>query len=229
MDDATPMDGCPRDRLPAGGWDLDALAARLVSPRRVARFEAVASRRLACLTVAFDRIGDPHNVSASLRSAEIFGVPVVYVLGDVPHADTETVSMYAGRWVEARAFASASSLVEALRGAGFSLLGTVVPAQGGKPFDEVPLPAKTALVMGNEHDGLSAELRAACDGLITIPTAGFTESLNLSVATAILLQHFQSRYVRAGGDIFLAEPERRALVRRWMEREVARALRLNRR
>ena len=208
--------------------DSDALAALMLSPRRVERFREVAAQRLGCLTVVFDHIGDPHNVSASLRSADLFGVPVVHVVGDVPHADVEEISMYAGRWVDVRSHASAAALIEMLRREGFAMLGTVVPEQGGRPFDEVPLPPKAALLMGNEHAGLSCELRNACDALITIPTAGFTESLNLSVATAILLQHFHARYRRTGDNIFLPPEEQQALVARWRQREIDRKLRLNR-
>jgi tRNA C32,U32 (ribose-2'-O)-methylase TrmJ len=79
--------------------------------------------------------------------------------------------------------------------------------------------------MGNEHLGLSKEMQALCDVLVTIPTTGFTQSLNLSVATAILLQHFQDRYRRRHGGVCLPPARQKALVDKWCEREMKAKLR----
>jgi tRNA (guanosine-2'-O-)-methyltransferase len=203
---------------------MEDLREQLLTERRIQRFEDVAARRLQCLTVVLEGIIDQHNVSACLRSAESFGVPTVYVIAPKRPKKTEGISRYANRWLEVRHRQRPDRVAAELRESGFALVGTVADHEG-LPFSELELPAKTALVMGNEHLGLSAEMQALCDVLITIPTSGFTQSLNLSVATAILLQHFQARYRRRDGDVYLSPERQKALVDKWCKREIKAKLR----
>jgi hypothetical protein len=96
------------------------------------------------------------------------------------------------------------------------LIGAVVPADGGIPYDEVELPPRLAVVVGSERHGLTPPMRELCDQLVHIPTHGFVDSLNLSTAAAILIQHYSSRYRRVGGPaVLLDAAAREALVRRW--------------
>lgn len=183
------------------------------------------AKRLACLTLVFDHIVDPRNLSACLRVCDAFGVQDAYAVSETPPPLTGTITMSAHKWVDLHHVASNEELTARLRSRGFSLVGCVVPDQGGIPFDTLELPERLALFIGNERVGLSPELRDRCDHLVTIPMWGFVDSLNLSGAATVLLHHFSSAYRSR----HLAEPlsreRREALVRQWAERDVARKLR----
>ena len=172
---------------------------------RSARLREVIERRVGSVTVVMDAPHDPHNGAAVLRSCEAFGVCEVHVVQRVePFLVAATVTKGTERWVEVRPASSASEAVERLRGAGFRLIA-MHPSGRLKPSDLASIP-RLALVLGNEHDGISEELERAADDSVQIPMRGFVESLNVSVAAAILLH---AATEGRPGD--LSEAERRRL------------------
>ncbi|MCF7855914.1 MAG: RNA methyltransferase [Candidatus Pacebacteria bacterium] len=195
------------------------LHRQMLTPARLERFKEVAARRLGCLTVIFENIGDPHNINACLRSAEAFGLARVFVLSDEPYRPVEGVSMYANRWIEVSHRSEREPLIDELRNVGFSIVGTMA-SDNAVPLHALELPPKTALVMGNEALGLSAELIDCCDSLVTIPMAGFTQSLNISAATAICLEQLARAYRQCNHDVLISGKEQDALVTQWCNREV---------
>ncbi len=198
---------------------MDPLVEQLLTNDRLERFRRIAATRLNCLTLLSENLTDPHNISACIRSAEAFGLPSVHVVSPRPYEINEHVSQYADRWLDVQCHDTAQRAVESLRARGFILLGTV-PNPEAPAFSEISLPAKIAVLAGNEADGLSDELLAACDAFITIPMSGFTPSLNISVATAILLQHFSAVYRRRRRGCFLPAAEQARLVECWCRRDV---------
>ena len=202
------------------------LLAAAVSETRQARFAAVLARRLSCLTLVCDRIVDPHNISACLRSCDAFGLMTVHLLLDrnQRYRGSRQVSRYSDRWVEIRKHYDEEQMCNELSAAGFTLVGTVV-ADGERVTDFrnfVP-PERMALVIGNECLGLSESMKQRCQALLRIPTCGFVDSLNLSVAAGILLEHFSDYWHRCGkGGLNAAE--QRAWLDAWLEREVRQRL-----
>jgi TrmH RNA methyltransferase len=87
--------------------------------------------------------------------------------------------------------------LHALRSAGYEVVGAA--AHGGRPDAARPRPAPVAIVLGNEEQGLAPEVAAACSRLVTIPGSGRVESLNVSVAAAVLLWEFVGRPSREPG------------------------------
>lgn len=158
--------------------------------RRSDRVGGVLARRQPDLTVVLENVHDPHNVSAVLRSCDAVGVlrvHLVYTTEAPPTAAfARTTSASAAKWVEARSHASVEDCYGALRRDGFTILATAV-AETSVDLFATDLRAPTALVFGNEMRGISPEALAGADGSVAIPMVGMVQSLNVSVACAVVL------------------------------------------
>lgn len=202
-------------------WTVEAVIETLeplaVEARRL-RIQEVMAERLGSVTVLLDSTHDPHNGSAVMRSCDAFGVPTVHVL---PQADEKfliarRITKGSERWLEVHQHESPDHAVAHLRARGFELVATH-PQGELLPTDLAHIP-KLALMLGNEHDGLSPELARAATRTVRIPMRGFVESLNVSVAAAILLA--AATQGRAGD---LTHEERQRLYARALFRTVPRA------
>lgn len=203
------------------------LLAAAVSETRQERFAAVLASRLAGFTLVCDRIVDPHNISACLRSCDAFGLLAVHLLLDRQqrYRGNRQVSRYSDRWVDVRNYFDEEQMCDELSAGGFTLVGTAVAAgEGVTDFRNFVPPERMALVIGNEHQGLSDSMRLRCGALLRIPTCGFVDSLNLSVATGILLEHF-SHYYHGCGNGTISADEQCTWLDAWLEREVRNRLR----
>jgi tRNA (guanosine-2'-O-)-methyltransferase len=188
----------------------------VVEPRR-ARILEVVDGRVGSVTVLMDAPHDPHNGAAVLRSADAFGVQTVHVVPRLePFLVAGGVAKGTERWVDVELHESPERAVEALECAGFELVATH-PKGELVPEDLGALP-RLALVLGNEHDGISERLAGAARRSVRIPMRGFVESLNMSVSAAILLA--AATRTRSGD---LGNRERRRLYARGLYRTVSRA------
>ena len=158
----------------------------LVTETRLARMRTVVAGRTLDVVPVLDRVHDPHNASAILRTADALGVQRV----DVVPAPTgflaaRGVSKGTHRWLDIARHASPSACAASLHARGYEVF---VAAMDGEhtPADLAARP-RVAVVFGNEHAGVSPEMRAHADGSFAIPMRGFVESLNVSVAAAITL------------------------------------------
>ncbi len=157
-----------------------------ITPERQAKIERVLSHRQHDLTLVLANIHDPHNVSAIYRSADAFGVQKVHLY----YTDTafpvlaKKTSASARKWVETVRHATRESLLESLQG--YNLLATACTPIS-KTMYEYDMTKPTAIIMGNEHSGVPAELLERVDGEIYIPMFGMIQSFNVSVAAALLL------------------------------------------
>lgn len=203
--------------LPASPATVIEALGSLLTERRRERIDAVVARRTRSAVVVLDGLFDPHNASAVLRSADAFGVQEVHV---IEHADplliSTRVAKGAENWLDLIRYSRAESCVQALRQRGFCIF--VADAAGDLGLDEVAKVERAAVVFGNEHLGVSSELRAAADNTFAVAMRGFVESLNVSVAAALTLHaltaHRQSE---------LSEVERDELRARFMMLSVPRA------
>jgi TrmH RNA methyltransferase len=159
--------------------------------------QAWARRRESLLVL--DRIGNAHNLGAIARTTAFFGVPRL-VVPDDPAAAKPNDAAYrvAEGGFEHMEVWSAPKLVPFLRelaAAGYDVVGAAT--RGGRPdtvrSDRGSAAKPIALVVGNEEQGLSVEVGAACTRLVTIPGSGNVESLNVSVAAAVLMWELVAR------------------------------------
>jgi len=139
------------------------------------------------LAVVLDEITDPHNYGAILRSCDQFGADIVISRNrrSARHADVVSqTSAGAAAWVPQAETANLPRALEDLKAAGFWVYGADM---GGEAVWDRDLGGRTAIVLGAEGAGLSRLLREKCDALLSIPTSGRLDSLNVSVAAGVLL------------------------------------------
>jgi len=159
----------------------------VVTPERVARIEEVVGNRTDNLVLVLDCIADPHNSSAVLRSADAFGVQSVHVIvGEHGFRASRGVSKGTHRWLDVVRYENAEACARRLKQDGYSIYVAVMGAET-QPED-LHDRSRLAVVFGNEHRGVSPEMRSFADGTFSIPMRGFVESLNVSVAAAIAMQ-----------------------------------------
>ncbi len=176
----------------------------LVLERRREKLQSVYAKRLSSVQVLFDSPHDPHNGAAVVRSCEAFGVQFVNVVERLESFLLAlSVSRGSEKWVDIRRFKVAEDAVRALERDGYELVGAH-PEGELAPEDLAKIP-RLAIVLGNERDGISDEMMAACKRRVRVPMRGFVESLNVSVTAAILLS---SATGAREGDLSVADQRR---------------------
>lgn len=179
LDPQSVHQGAALETEPLDWGDLEALCA----PR-----DSDATRPL---TLLLDRVTDPHNVGAVLRSAEVFGARAVIAPRRHSAPETGALAKAASGALERQPYLRVQNLaraIEALRGLGYQAIGLDGEAEG-EVADAVRRvgAAPIALVLGAEGDGLRQLTRDSCDALARIPAAGGFGSLNVSNAAAVAL------------------------------------------
>ena len=177
----------------------DGAAARPVTPRRRARLMEVLSQRQPDLTLVLANIHDPHNVSAIYRSCDAFGVARVhlyYTNTPFPALGRKS-SASARKWVESERHRDREALFASLRGQGMQVLATSCSPEA-RPLREWNFLRPTAVILGNEHEGVAESLLAEADGSLYIPMHGMIQSLNVSVAAAVILAEAARQREAAG-------------------------------
>jgi tRNA (guanosine-2'-O-)-methyltransferase len=172
-----------------------ALGPLLLDERR-ARIDAAVAARLGGLRLVIENLHDPHNGAAVLRSAEAFGIQRVDVVEAAePFRFSPTVTQGCEKWLDVVRHPTLASALAASRADGFALYAAVPGAS--TTVDELDFSRPAAVMVGNEHDGLSAAAQAAADARFEIPMAGMTRSLNLSVAAALVAERAAAARRRA--------------------------------
>jgi tRNA (guanosine-2'-O-)-methyltransferase len=186
----------------------DAVIAALspiLTDERKARLEMSVQGRLAGVAVLLENLSDPHNGGAALRSMEAFGLLSMYTVG-LPLKFSERVTQGCDKWLSIEQHDALQPLVTRLRSEGRKLYAAMPSAT--TPLESLDPTLPAVFLVGNEHDGLTDEARALCDVEYTIPMHGFSESVNLSVATALTIYtHARRRREALGrsGDLDDAE------------------------
>jgi tRNA (guanosine-2'-O-)-methyltransferase len=208
-----------RGRLPPG-WTAEGVVSLLEPLAEERRARTIAERvraRIGSVALLMDAPHDPHNAAAAMRSCDAFGLAELHVvLRHEEFAIGRKVTRGTERWVDVVTYASPEDATRALVARGYELVathpeGTLVP-------DDLAAIPKLCLVMGNEHDGIRDALARATTRSVRIPMRGFVESLNLSVAAALLLS--AATKDRAGD---LGDEERTLLYATGLFRSVPRA------
>ena len=153
------------------------------------KIEAVLSKRQNDLTVVLENVFDPHNISAVMRSCDAVGIQEIYVLTTkVPRHEKwgTRSSSSADKWLTVHQYDDTKTCFEAIRNKYDMVLTTHLAADSVSLYD-TDLTKSVALVFGNEHAGISDEVRALGDGNFIIPQMGMIQSLNISVACAVSL------------------------------------------
>ncbi len=193
-----------------------------MTPERESKFKRVIAKRQTDLTVVFENVNDPHNISAVLRTCDSVGVKEVYIIQTIERLYTKLgkkSSSSASKWVDIHWFFSVEECMIEVRKKYKNIFGTKLTEQS-KSLYELNLTESTALVFGNEHAGISDELAASCTGNFLIPQVGMIESLNISVACAVTLYetYRQRDIIRKYDSPMLSETELNSEYKNWLEK-----------
>ena len=160
-----------------------------MTPERKAKLEYVLSRRQNDITIVLENVFDPHNISAVMRTCDAVGVQELYVLNTKipPHKKWGAKSSSsAAKWLTIYQFANSEECFAELRKKYSKILTTHLSSDAVNLY-QIDLTQPVALVFGNEHSGVSEEIRKFADGNFIIPQSGIIRSLNISVACAVTL------------------------------------------
>ena len=180
---------------------------RFVSPQRLERFREILALRTRHITVALEDVYQMHNASAVIRSCDVFGIQDAHLIeARFGRRLDRKIAMGAQKWVDIYRYDSTEACLGALRSSGYRIVATTPHGSGYSP-DQLPLDRPVALFFGTEKEGLSEQILSQADAEVRIPMVGFTESLNISVAAAILLYDLSARLRKSEIRWGLSEPE----------------------
>jgi len=197
--------------------------AQYITPHKRAAIECVLSQRTRFFTVVLEDIFKPHNASAVLRTCDCFGIQDIHLIEKTDsYKINPFVTRGASQWVDLHKHYTASGSAvdqcfDTLHEKGYKIYGTS-PVADSLSIHDLPLfpDQKIALVFGNEHEGISEEVKSKVDGLVHIPMRGFTESFNISVSASIFLFELIKRASEFDNANFhISAQERSELRLRW--------------
>ncbi len=170
-----------------------------MTPERYAKIRRVLSLRQPTLSVLMDEVNKPHNLSAILRTCDAVGVMGAHAVppknGGVPTFGATSGS--ADKWVEVTTHTDALSAVQTLQAQGFQVLATHL-SEASVDYRVPDYTRPTCVLLGAEKWGVSSEAAQAADANIVVPMMGMVQSLNVSVAAAVILFEAQRQRLEAG-------------------------------
>ncbi|SFR31196.1 tRNA (guanosine-2'-O-)-methyltransferase [Robiginitalea myxolifaciens] len=179
--------------MPERKPDLLSYLQGYLTPSRLQRFEEILDWRTRHITVVLEDVFQLHNASAVVRSCDVFGIQDVHLIEDrFGRRLDKNIALGAQKWVSIHRQVSAAACMESLRAKGYKIVATTPHVSAIAP-QELPLDVPIALFFGTEKEGLSDVVLNQADCKLKIPMYGFTESLNVSVAAAIVLNTLRSR------------------------------------
>ena len=171
-----------------------------MTPERKEKLLLVLQKRQFDLTVVLENVFDPHNISAVMRTCDAVGVQELYVLNTkIPRHKKwgAKSSSSAAKWLTVYQFENAEECFSELRKKYSKILTTHLSSDAVNLY-KIDLTQPVALVFGNEHSGVSEEIRRLADGNFIIPQSGIIRSLNISVACAVTLYEAYRQKALAG-------------------------------
>ncbi len=198
---------------------------QFVTDKRKNLFQKVLDERTRHFTVAIEDIYQPHNASAVVRSCEIFGIQDLHVIQNkYKFYASNQVAKGAQKWIDFSIFKEKDTnntlaCIDDLRNRGYKIIATT-PHNESCILQDFDITQKSAFFFGVEKEGLSKDVMENADGFLKIPMVGFTESLNISVATAIILQNMNDKLKKSDVNWQLSETEKSELYLKWLQKTI---------
>jgi len=190
-----------------------------MTSEREERITSVLDKRQGSLTIVLENVFDPHNISAVMRTCDAVGVQDIVVLNTrIPRHKKwgAKSSSSAANWLTVHQYDNAAECFAFLRTRADRIFATHLSSDAVSLY-EMDLTKRVALVFGNEHSGVSDEIRTLADGNFIIPQVGIIRSLNISVACAVsLYEAFRQKQAAGHYDRPGLDPARRGdLLKEW--------------
>lgn len=191
-----------------------------ITEERKERFLQVISARTNHFTVAMEDVFQMHNTSAVVRTCEVFGVQQAHSIeGRFGKRLDAKIAMGAQKWVDVFRYNDTQSCIDALRAQGYQIVATT-PHKDAYFLNDFDISKKSAFFFGTEKEGLSQQVLSQADTYLKIPMVGFTESLNISVAVAIVLQQLTDKLRRSQVAWRLTDEERLSTLINWTKKSI---------
>ncbi len=191
---------------------------KIITENKKELFTKIAAERTNHITVVLENIYQEHNASAVIRSCDCFGIQELHVIekGNAYKVQRD-IALGAGRWVDMynydRGTTVSSDCIQKLKSRGFSIIATTPHAS--ETIHSLPIDQPMAFIFGTERQGLSEEMLALSDHQVKIPMYGFTESFNISVSVAIVLNTIRARLEKSNNNWKLSSEEQTLLINKW--------------
>ena len=191
-----------------------------ITEERKERFLQVISARTNHFTVAMEDVFQMHNTSAVVRTCEVFGVQQAHSIeGRFGKRIDAKIAMGAQKWVDVFRYNDTQSCIDTLRAQGYQIVATT-PHKDAYSLNDFDISKKSAFFFGTEKEGLSQQVLSQADTYLKIPMVGFTESLNISVAVAIVLQQLTDKLRRSQVAWQLTDEERLSTLINWTKKSI---------
>jgi len=193
----------------------------IISEHKIELFDRVASERTKHITLCIENIFQEHNASAVLRTCDCFGIQELHVIEkNNEFAINRDIALGAGRWIDVYNYGSenpSEDCMNLLKNQGYKIVATT-PHTEAFTINDLPLEQPLAIFFGTEQEGLSESVLQAADYKVKIPMFGFTESFNISVSVAILLNTLRKRLVDSDIEWKLSQEEQTDLKIEWCKK-----------
>ena len=205
--------------------DLAQYLKGFVADERRELFEKKIQQRTKHITVVLENVFQGRNISASIRSADCFGIQDVHIIeNDNIFNDDSEVSMGAEKWITINRYNqkrhNTIEAIKELKSAGYQIIATTPHNTNCNLFNVDVSKQKIALIFGAEVKGCSEEALALADKRMKIPMYGFTESFNISVSVSLCLQHLTYKLRKAYFDWRMTENEQDKAMLQWLRNSI---------
>jgi tRNA (guanosine-2'-O-)-methyltransferase len=187
-------------------------------------FRNILQDRTRHFTVVLEDIYQQHNASAVIRSCDIFGIQDVHVIENKYKSKVSRhIAKGSQKWLTFNRYNEDKNntidCLENLKSKGYQVIATT-PHNDSCVLHDFDITKKSAFVFGVEKAGVSEYTMNQADGFLKIPMVGFTESLNISVAAAIILQDITTK-LRASDIVWkISEKEKEVLYADWVQKSI---------
>ena len=204
--------------------DLLAYLEGYVSENRKALFQKVLAQRTKHFTIVLEDIYQQHNASAVVRSCDIFGIQDIYAIENrYVNKVSRHVAKGSQKWLDIHRYKNdgdnTKQCIGDLKNKGYQIIGTT-PHNDSCYLPDFDITKKSAFVFGVEKEGISEYVKEQANGFLKIPMVGFTESLNISVAAAIILQDLTSRVRQSDIEWQLTDDEKLMIYTSWVQKSI---------
>lgn len=197
---------------------------QFITPHKRALFERNLRQRTRHLTVVLEDIYHSHNASACLRSCDAFGVQDVHIIENrYKYKLNPDIDLGSAKWLTLHRYSAGEDntpeCLAKLRDRGYRIVATSPHAES-VAVEDLDVSRPTALLFGTEDEGLTETAIELADETVSIPTYGFAESLNISVAVAVTLHHLSHKLRTSDVSWHLRDAEMEAVRLQWVRRAI---------
>ena len=195
-----------------------------VTEKRKNTFKNILLNRTRHFTVVLEDIFQQHNSSAVIRSCDVFGIQDIHIIENKYHSKVSRhVAKGSQKWLNLNNYKedknNTKDCLTRLKNEGYQIIATS-PHNNTCTLHDLDISKKSAFIFGVEKSGVSEEVLINSDEILTIPMVGFTESLNISVAAAIILENLTNKLRNSNYEWRLSEKEQEIIYANWLEKSI---------